>query len=339
MAALEWVRDDIANFGGDPANVTVFGESGGGAKVSTLLAMPAGVGLFHKAIIQSGASVKANEAAEATALAGLLLQELDLPPERVGELQDVDPLVLLKASLAAEAKTGKLMLDGSFGSWAPMVDGVSLPHHPFDPAAPAESMRVPLMVGTMKDETIMVLAASEGFATMSEEEMRAMLAPILGARADEAIALGKRLYPMESPGYLMANLLTDFLARTPATLVAERKARSGAAPAFLYVVTWETPVAGGILRSMHALDIPLVFDNVSLAHSMVGDGPEPVALAEKMSTTWLAFARNGAPDNALIPHWPAYSVDRPVTMVFDRICQAIDDYAGEACRFWSAYRR
>ncbi len=338
-AALEWVRDNIADFGGDPANVTIFGESGGGAKVSTLLAMPAGEGLFHKAIIQSGASVKANGAAEATALAHLLLKELDLPPERVGELQEVDPLVLLKASLAAEAKTGKLMLDGSFGSWAPLVDGVSLPHHPFDPAAPAESIRVPLMVGTMKDETIMVLAGSEGFATMGEEQMRAMLAPILGARADEAIALSKRLYPEESPGYLMANLLTDFLARTPATLVAERKAQGGAAPAFLYVVTWETPVAGGVLRSMHALDIPLVFDNVSRARSMVGEGPEPMELAEKMSTTWLAFARNGAPDNPRIPHWPAYDVERRATMVFDRTCESVDDYAGEACRFWSAYRR
>ena len=275
VAALEWVRDNIAGFGGDPDNVTIFGESAAGAKVSTLLAMPAGEGLFHKAIIQSGASVKANDAGEATALARLLLKELDLPPERAGDLQQVDPLVLLNASLAAEAKTGKLMLDGSFGSWAPLVDGVSLPHHPFHPGAPAESIRVPLMVGTMKDETIMVLAGNDGFATMSEEQMRAMLGPILGARADEAIALSQRLYPTESPGYLMANLLTDFLARTPAAVVAGRKAQSRAAPAWLYVVTWETPVAGGILRSMHALDIPLVFDNVALARSLVGNGPEP----------------------------------------------------------------
>ncbi len=338
-AALEWVRDNIANFGGDPANVTVFGESGGGAKVSTLLAMPAGKGLFHKAIIQSGASVKANDAAGATALAHLLLKELDLPPERVGELQDVDPLVLLKGSVAAEAKTGKLMLDGSFGSWAPLVDGVSLPHHPFDPTAPAESLRVPLMVGTMKDETIMVLAANDGFATMTEEQVRAVLGPILGARAEEAIALGKRLYPEETPGYLMANLLTDFLARSPAAVVAQRKAESGAAPAWLYVVTWESPVAGGALRAMHALDVPLVFDNVEFARSLVGPGPEPVELAEKMSATWLAFARNGRPDNSRIPHWPAYDAERRSTMVFDRTCEAIDDYAGEACRFWSAYRR
>ena len=334
MAALEWVRDNIANFGGDPGNVTIFGESGGGAKVSTLLAMPRAKGLFHKAIIQSGASIKANDAASATALAHLLLAELNLSPARVAELQTIDPNVLLKASLAAEANTGKLMLDGSFGSWAPLVDGVSLPHDPFHPGAPVESAHVPIMVGTMKDETIMALLGMPGFMNLTEEQMRAMLAPILGARADAAISLAQRLYPGESFAYLTANLLTDFLARTPASVVAERKAAEGAAPAFLYVVTWETPVAGGVLRSMHALDLPLMFDNTAKVPSMVGTGPEPVELAEKMSTTWLAFARNSVPDNPAIPHWPAYAPDRRATMVFDIPCRVVDDYAGEARRFW-----
>jgi para-nitrobenzyl esterase len=334
VAALQWVRDNIAGFGGDPANVTIFGESGGGAKVSTLLAMPAGEGLFHKAIIQSGASIKANDAAFATRLAHLVLSELGLTPARVGELQTVDPHVLLKASLAAEAKTGKLMLDGSFGSWAPLVDGVALRHHPFHPAAPIESQRVPVMVGTMKDETIMVLHGMPGFATMTEEQMRAMLSPILGSRVDEAVVMASRLYPDEAFGYRLANLLTDFLARTPAAVLAERKAASEGAPAYLYVVTWETPVAGGALRSMHALDLPLVFDNTAKVPSLVGDGPEAAALAEKMSTTWLAFARNGVPDNALIPHWPPYSAIRRPTMVFDTACEIVPDYAGEARRFW-----
>jgi para-nitrobenzyl esterase len=334
VAALEWVRDNIANFGGDPDNVTIFGESGGGAKVSTLLAMPAGEGLFHKAIVQSGASIKANDAEFATRLAHLVLSELGLTPDRAGELQTIDPNVLLKASLAAEAKTGKLMLDGSFGSWAPLVDGVALPHHPFHPAAPGQSRRVPVMVGTMKDETIMVLLGMPGFATMTEEQMRAMLSPLLGSRVDDAIALGKRLYPNEPFGYLLANLLTDFLARTPATVLAERKAASEGAPAYLYVVTWETPVADGALRSMHALDLPLVFDNTAKVPSLVGDGPEAAQLAEKMSTTWLAFARNGIPDNPSIPHWPAYSATSRPTMVFDTTCKIVDDYAGDARRFW-----
>ncbi len=340
VAALAWVRENIAEFGGDPDNVTIFGESGGGAKVSTMLAMPSAEGLFHKAIIQSGASLRANGRDEATRLARLLLAELGLSDTQVGELQNCDAQTLLEASLAAEAKAAKNIFDGSFGSWAPLVDGVSLPHDPFYPSAPPESRSVPIMVGNTKDEVTMSLASLPNFDSMTSEDMRTMLAPILHEYADAAVTLYERLYGHETTGYRLAILLADFLAHCPSALVAERKAKQGDAPAYYYVLTWETPVLGGKLRSMHALDIPLVFDNVEIGGaSLLGAGPEPQTLADAMSSAWLAFARNGNPDNPLIPHWPAYAEAERAAMVFNVNSCVVNDYGGEARRFWTSLRR
>jgi len=340
VAALEWVRDNIARFGGDPDNVTIFGESGGGAKVCTMLAMPSAEGLFHKAIIQSGASLRANGRDEATRLARLLLAELDLAEQDVGKLQNWDARALLQAAVAAEAKTGKNIFDGSFGSWAPLVDGTSLPHHPFSPEAPPVSRSVPLMVGNTKDEVTMSLVSLPTFDSMTAEDLRGMLVPVLRESVDAAVTLYERLHGHETPGYRLAILLADFLAHCPSALVAERKAKQQGAAAYYYVLTWETPVLGGKLRSMHALDIPLVFDNVEMGGaSLLGTGSEPQMLADAMSSAWLAFARNGNPDNPLIPHWPAYSeVDR-AAMVFNVDSRVVSDYGGEARRFWTPLRR
>jgi para-nitrobenzyl esterase len=335
VAALEWVRDNIASFGGDSGNVTIFGESGGGAKVATLMAMPAAKGLFHRAIVQSGASVRANGRDEATRLARLLLAELDLGENRLDVLQDIDPHTLLRASAAAEAKAGKSPFDGSFGSWAPLVDGISLPRHPFDPTAPAESFNVPLMIGTTKDETSLAIASLPGYAAMSEEYVRAILASVLGARAESAVELYKQRYPGEAPGRLLAGILTDFLGTRPADMIAERKSRDGGAPVFLSVLAWETPVVGGLLRSVHALDVPLMFDNVEFARSLVGEGPEPLGLADIMSSTWLAFARTGSPDNPGIPQWSAYDAIRRATMIFDREPRLVEDYSAAVRSIWA----
>jgi para-nitrobenzyl esterase len=339
VAALAWVRDNIAAFGGDPDNVTIFGESGGGAKVSTLLAMPSAKGLFHKAIIQSGASLRANGRDEATRLARLLLAELGLTDAQTAQLQHCDARTLLLSAVAAEAKAGKNIFDGSFGSWAPLVDGAALPHHPFDPTAPAESRHVPVMVGNTKDEVTMSLASLPNFDSMTGADMRAMLAPILHENVDAAVALYERLHAHETPGYQLAILLADFLAHCPSALVAERKAKQGGAPAYYYVLTWETPVLGGKLRSMHALDIPLMFDNVEIAGaSLLGTGPEPQIVAEAMSSAWLAFARHGNPDKPVIPHWPAYSEADRAAMVFNVDSRVVNDYGGEARRFWTRLR-
>jgi para-nitrobenzyl esterase len=337
VSALEWVRDNVSAFGGDPQNVTIFGESGGGGKVSTLMAMPSAEGLFHRAIVQSGASVRANVREDGTKLARLLLVELGLSEGNLAPLQEIEAPRLLAAATAAEAKFGRNMFDGSFGSWAPLVDGASLPRHPFDPDAPPLSKRVPLMIGTTKDETSLALASLPGFASMTLEQIGAILTPILGLRTGAAVDAFARLAPEDPPGQILVRILTDFLAAEPALKVAERKARAGDAPVFHYVMTWETPVLGGLLRSVHALDIPFMFDNVESSRSVVGPGPVPQHMADIMSDTWLAFARNGVPDNTTIPNWPAYDESRRATMLFDREPKTVDGYAGETRALWASH--
>ena len=328
VAALGWVRDNIAAFGGDPGNVTVFGESGGGAKVCALLAMPSAKGLFHRAIIQSGTFVRANERKNSWPLAQALMAELGLRRVAIGELQKVDPKALLKASIAAEVKAGRpYRLDGSMGSWAPVIDGVSLPRHPFDPDAPGESADVPIMIGTTKDELTLFLTTLPSFGTMDEAEAAATFERFTGEPVEGALALYGSLYPDESPSYRLVHLLTDMIARYPSTVIAERKARQAGAPAYHYVLGWETPVLGGVLRAMHARDVPLVFDNAALAPSLLGEGP-----------VWLAFARHGAPNTAEIPNWPAYSPDRRATMVFDVQSKVVDHYDEDARAYWAKRR-
>lgn len=337
VAALEWVRANIARFGGDPENVTVFGESGGGAKVCTLLAMPAAKGLFHKAIIQSGPYLRANLAKDSRAITQALIAELGLTQPEIGALQKIDPKTLLKASVAAEAKAGvHHPLDGAMGSFAPMIDGVSLLRHPFEPDAPSESADIPLMVGTTKDELTIFLATMPGFGSMSEAEAATILEMFTGAPAHDALAFYRALQPQETPTYRLVNLLTDRLARLPSTTVAERKAAQARGPVYDYVLAWETPVLGGIMRSTHSLDIPLVFDNAAFATGLLGTGPDVQTMANVMSDAWLAFARDGTPKSSLIPHWPAYSADRRATMVFDTDSRVVEDYAHETRSYWAS---
>ncbi len=337
VAALEWVRVNIASFGGDPENVTIFGESGGGAKVCTMLAMPAAKGLFHKAIIQSGPYLRANLAKDSRAITRALVAELGLVRLDIGALQKIDPKTLLKASVAAEAKAGvRRPLDGGMGSFASMIDGVTLLRDPFEPDAPSESADVPLMIGTTKDELTLFLATMPGFGSMNEAEAAAILEAFTGAPAPDALAFYGALQPQETPTYRLTNLLTDRLARRPSTTVAERKAVQGCGLVYNYVLAWETPVLGGIMRSTHALDVPLVFDNAAFAKGLVGTGPDVQMMANAMSGAWLAFARDGAPNGSLIPHWPAYSIDRRATMVFDTESRVVEDYAHETRTYWAS---
>jgi para-nitrobenzyl esterase len=339
VAALEWVRENISRFGGDPGNVTIFGESGGGAKVCAMLAMPAAKGLFHKAVIQSGPYLRANLARDSHAITRALIAELGLAQLDVSTLQKIDPKALLKASIAAEAKAGvHHPLDGAMGSFAPMIDGITLLQHPFEPDAPGESADIPLMIGTTKDELTIFLATIPGFGTMGDAEAAAILEAFTGAPAQEALAFYATLQPQETPTYRLVNLLTDRLAHRPSTTITERKAVQGRGPVYHYLLAWETPVAGGIMRSTHALDVPLVFDNTAFAKGLVGRGPGAQAMASAMSEAWLGFARTGAPDAAQIPHWPAYSIEQRATMVFDTESRVVNDYACETRTYWASDR-
>jgi para-nitrobenzyl esterase len=330
VAALEWVRDNIAAFGGDAGNVTIFGESGGGAKVSVLMAMPAAQGLFHKAIIQSGPAVQMASRDDASETARQLLAELDLSPDKVSALRKVPAPEIARAQIAVLKKVSLM----SFANrrrvgFNPVIEGKHLPGGPFAPAAPAISANVPLMIGTNKDEMTLFFGLAPWLDKLDEASMRQRVQMFVGEQADRIIEPYRRARPNDSLRDLVLAIATDHAMRIPSLVTADRKVAQNAAPVFVYMFTWETPVLDGKLKSPHALEIPFVFDTVKTS-ALAGDSPTRFALAEKMSRTWLAFARTGNPNNETIPHWPSYSIDVRPTMMFDNQCRVENDpYSAE----------
>lgn len=335
IAALRWVRENIAAFGGAPDNVTIFGESGGGAKVSVLMAMPAAQGLFHRAIIQSGPAVQMASRDEASATAMQLLNELGLTPAVAGELRRIPAARLVAAQAAVLGRIGQMSFTKRrrFG-FNPVVDGNHFPAGPFEPAAPRMSASVPLMIGTNKDEMRLFFARNSWFEQLDETAMRERVRMFVDQRPDEIAAAYRRARPSDSARELFSAIASDAGMRIPSLVTADRKVALGAAPVFVYLFKWETPVLGGSLKSPHTLEIPFVFDNVA-SSALAGDSPSRFVLAEKMSLTWVAFARTGDPNNDRIPKWPAYSIEQRPTMIFDDRCRVELDPYGNERRAWN----
>ncbi|MGH7015760.1 MAG: carboxylesterase/lipase family protein [Caulobacteraceae bacterium] len=310
VLSLQWVRDNIARFGGDPANVTIFGESGGGAKVSMLQAMPDAHGLFHRAIIQSGPGLKAVSKEAATRTARQFLAALSIEPGRLERLEEISADEIQKASESLGA-------DRLMRAFSPCVDDLALPRHPFDPDAPAISAEIPLMIGTNKDEATLFLRGGPRFGEYTEEDLLKRAREAVGDRAEALVGALRRRFPDYSPTHLVCQVQTATTMWANSVTLAERKADQAAAPVFMYMLAWETPVARGELRCPHALEIPLVFDNVEAARNFVGRGEAPQTLADQMAPAWLAFARTGDPNYGALPSWPAYERGRRATMIFD----------------------
>lgn len=337
VAALQWVREHAARFGGDPGNVTIFGQSGGGGKVSALLAMPGAKGLFHKAVIQSGASVRFAERERTTRLADAVLRHLGLRRDQLDALQAL-PLARLQEAVEPAQKTlppprYRLLDRYNFG---PVIDGDVLPAHPFDPAAPALSDDVPIMIGGTKDETAIFLAPDEAVwnRTVSEDDLRKRLSAVAGGETDRLLAYYRRRDPAASPSDRLITALTASNFGVRSVILVERKAARGKAPVWMYSFDWETPAFGGRLRAPHSVDVPFVFDTLS----MIGEAhakPGAQALADRVSKTWATFARHGDPANDAIPRWPAYAAGRRATMLLDDECRVVDDPDGEVRPLWS----
>lgn len=327
VAALEWVRDNITAFGGDPGNVTIFGESGGGAKVSALMAMPSATGLFHRAIIQSGPGIHLTLPERATTNAEKLLKELGISAKEPDRLSSLTTGQIFEANSRAHP-------DGRLG-WAPVLDGFVLSQHPFEPTAPAISANIPLMIGTNKDEATAFFLADSALSTLDEAGLRARVRVYAKERTDALIASYRHAYSEASWGDLFLAIMNDQMMRINSITVAERKHAQGAAPVFMYLFAWETPVFSGQLKSCHALEIPFVFDNLAVSGELTGDGPERAAIAEKMSEAWLAFARDGMPSYRGLPTWPAYTPEARATMLFDTTCRVENDPGSEQRKAWN----
>jgi para-nitrobenzyl esterase len=305
IAALEWVRDNIANFGGDPGNVTIFGESGGGGKVSCILAMPQAKGLFHRAIVQSGSTLTVSTADEATANTSKFLAKLGVSPSQLGDLQKLSAAQLFAAIPGA----GPLRL-------GPVVDGHNLPQQPWETKAPPQAAGVDFLVGNCKDEGTLFTRNQDLFHLDWQSLNQQLSKPgtmgasgIPAAAVDEIVAAYRKDYPQESPSDIYFRLSADRAARANAQQQANLKSAQNSGAVFMYHFDWDTPLLGGKLRAFHTADLPLEMRLVAY--------PESDALSRQLAGAWAAFARTGNPNHAGLPNWEPYSPDKKANMIFD----------------------
>ena len=312
VLALDWVRNNIGAFGGNAEKVTIFGQSGGGRKVSILTGMPAAKGLFHRAIVMSGSQNTGVSPSDATAASEKFMASAGA--KSVDDLQRM-PMEQLRAA-AAKA---------SF-SLQPVLDGTTLPEHPYDPVATPLSADVPLIVGTVEHESTFTRGTpldpiDDATCTkLVKDETRGS-----DAQVDQLLDVYRKERPGVSNVDLVQILISDNGYRGRANVMANAKAKQGAAAVYTYFFTWKSPVREGKLKSFHTLDIPFAFNNVEIAASMTGAGQERYALADKISTAFATFAREGTPQHNGLPQWPAFTVEQRATMVFDEECRVVND--------------
>jgi para-nitrobenzyl esterase len=325
VAALHWVHVNIAEFGGDPANVTIFGQSGGGAKVSVLMAMPQTRGLFHRSIVQSGSQLDGLTPDEANASALAFLKAADVPVTDLARLQKLP----FEQLLAARRKA--MLAPGVPVNFSPVVDGKFVPKAPWVPDGPAGSATVPMLIGSTKTETTALIGGADpSVFSLDDAGLRKKLATWVPASDIDRVVVGyRKLEPEAAPSDLFFAITTARRVRQQAWIQAEHKAAQNAAPVWLYELDWQTPVDEGKWRSPHSLDLAFVFDNVARSESMVGKGDAPRALAEQMSAAWIAFARTGNPNNKTLPQWAPFRLPERATMVFDVKSRGVNDFRGD----------
>jgi para-nitrobenzyl esterase len=318
VAALKWVQANIANFGGDPDNVTIFGQSGGAGKVATLMYAPSAKGLFHKAIMESGGKPSFRDPEQTSKVGLALLDVLGLSKSEVDKLKTIPHDELLAAGNKAIDKVmGET--EGLRLGWAPVLDGKFLPYQTGDPRGDAISKDIPLIIGTTKTE--FGQSSRTPYFKGTREEVIEYLRERYKDKTDAYVAAFDKAYPDTKMPSDMIDV--DFMFRPGSVDFANFKSSvEGGAPAYMYLFTWDSPVLDGMLKSSHCMEIAFVFNNVQRNEQYNGGTPEAYALARKMSKTWASFARTGDPNNALIPQWDPYTEQSGVTMLFDNTMEA-----------------
>jgi para-nitrobenzyl esterase len=312
VLALQWVRDNITEFGGDPDRIMVFGQSGGGAKIATMMAMPAAKGLFHRAATMSGQQITASGPLNATLRTQALLDTLKITRENINEIRTI-PFEKIVDALSTKDPVLP------FGSvyFGPVLDQRSLIRHPFYPDAPAQSANIPMIIGNTHDETRAFLGGDASNFTVTWEQLPNKLIPNMRVdiKPEFVITEYRKLYPDLSASDLLFKITTASRSWRGAIIEAEERAKSGS-PAYAYQLDWATPKDDGKFGAPHASDIQLVFDNIDKPGA-TAIGPQAQKMADIMSETFIAFAKTGNPNNKLLPAWKKYTMEHRETMVFN----------------------
>ena len=333
VAAMTWVRENIAAFGGDPGNVMIFGQSGGGRKVSLCYAGQDAKGLFHKGVVQSGSHLMIQTPEQADALTAALLKTLGLPKGDLRRLQAVPTQTLSDAARVVSAANNY--------RFSPVLDGLSFKAHPFIPRAPVISNHLPMMMGMNRTELTNQLGREPGIFNLDEAGMRARLRTFIPeADIPEAVATFRKSRPQANPSETFFTISSARGYGRDQTIMAEQRAKAKAAPTYVYRLMWRSPVEGGRRITQHSLDLPFVFDTAGSERGVGMVGPETEAtraMVKAMSESWIAFARRGDPNNPAIPTWRPYDLAQRTTMMFDAPSSAVDDPFREERLFMARY--
>jgi para-nitrobenzyl esterase len=333
VAALEWVRDNIANFGGDPGNVTIMGQSGGGAKVCLLTAMPAAKGLFHKAVVLSGASRRAGEKASSEKLGAAVLKEAGLTPAEIDKLQAMPwkdfYAIATRAQQAAAREAGPG--GGLARGFSPVVDGSILPQHPYDPSAAPTAAGVPMIISSVQNEQSPSWLDSALESVTLEQaaerlKQRAGFGAGFGDKATEIVRAYAKAFPGKKPVEIWSLVSSN---RQSVAALADVKSQQPA-PVYVNWFTWQPPLFDNRMRAFHCVDISFWFYNTDLMLTHTGGGPRPKALSAKMAGALLQFMKTGNPNGGGLPNWPKYSAAKGETMIFDDTCKVENDPDREA---------
>ena len=326
IAALRWVRDNIAAFGGDPAQVTVMGESAGAMSIGALLGMPEAKGLFQRAILQSGAAGAGNLTArpQAAQIAQALLTKLGLETSQLSTLAEVpfETLLQIQPELGQEF--------GGIRAYSPVIDGETLPQHPLAMIAQGSAANVAILLGTNRDEWCLFAMLSGG-PNVDEEQLK----QIFGDAAQQVLATYTQARADKSPELAWIDIMSDLVFRMPAIHLAEAQTPQGT-PVWMYRFDWESPAFGGVLGAAHAMDIPFVWNtlDIPLSRAFTGDSPTRQSLADQMHASWAAFIRNGNPAIDSLPSWPPYDLERRATMIFSNTPHVVNDPQGQVRALW-----
>jgi len=332
VLALKWIRDNIAAFGGDPNRVMLFGQSGGGAKIATLMAAPAAQGLFHSAATMSGQQVTASGPNNATTRAVAWLKALGLTPDRAAEAADLPAERLIEAMAAEDPILG---YGGLY--FGPTLDFRTLTRHPFYPDAAPQGRAIPMIIGNTREETLAFMGNDPANSGLTWDTLPARMGPgvmRIDVTPEPVIAAYRRMHPDWTPDQVLIGATTAGRSWRAAVIEAEERAKAGA-PAWVYQLNFPATLANGRTGAFHTADIPLVFDNVEAEGSRTR-GPGAQAVSDMMSDAFIALARSGDPNHAGLPQWDGYDLARRQTMLFDVEPRMADDPRGDERAFFSA---